>query len=86
MQAVVPPQLPKRTGFDDLGAFLQEIQRRLEPPDIQQQLSGLSEIFFKFDSSELKQLDPFSDAYRNKVLEFYKKVTGHPRYDPMTFL
>lgn len=84
MQAVLPPQGPKRTSFDDLDAFLREIKRKLETDDVQQQLLGLSEIYFKFDHSELERLDPFSDGYRDKVIEFYKKVTGHSHYDAMT--
>jgi len=84
VQAVVPPAVPKRTGFDDLDAFLLEIRRKLETPDVQQQLLGLSEIYFKFHSPELERLDPFSDCYRDKVIEFYRRVTGHSHYDALT--
>src|SRR6516225_1046542 len=84
VQAAVPPRPVKvRTGFEDLNAFLAEIRRKLEVTDAQQQLVGLSEVYFKFDSSELERLHPFGEAYRAKVLEFYRNVTGNSHYDPM---
>jgi len=84
LRAAVPPRSPKvRVGYEDLDAFRQAIKQKLENPDLQQQLIGLSEIYYKADVSELGRLDPFSDGYRNKILELYKKVTGNSHYDAM---
>ncbi len=84
VQAAVPPRSPrKRIPYEDLDAFLAEIKRKLETADAQQQLVGLSEIYFNFDNSEFENLDPFGEAYREKVMQFYKSVTGHSHYDAM---
>ena len=74
---------PVKTPYSDLGEFLDEIQRKLALPNIDEQLLSLATIYYQGDSAELNSLDPFGDAYRTKVLEFYKQVSKNSHYDPM---
>ncbi len=89
-QAVTPPQIETpaaevkpRIVFEDLDALLAEITRRLNQPNVEQQLAALSEVFFKIDASELNAMDPFSQQYREGILALYKRVSKNHDYDPM---
>jgi 2-polyprenyl-3-methyl-5-hydroxy-6-metoxy-1,4-benzoquinol methylase len=73
-----------KAGYRDLDLFLAEIKRKLEQPDIEQQLVGLSQVYFEMDPSTQNARDPFGQEYRDEVLDFYKRVSKNSHYDPMS--
>jgi len=73
----------RKRGISDLSELLAEIQRVLAVSGAEQQQIGLSQFFYKFDTSSLRKLDPFGLAYKEQVLAIYRTISGNKYYDPL---
>jgi len=71
-----------RTGIGQLETFLAEVSRVAQQPDMASQLVALSQIYYKVNDREWSGLNPFEQAYKDRVINLYKKITKHSHYDP----
>lgn len=77
------PQPIRRCGISDLSELLGKIKQVLAVNGAEEQQIGLSRLFYKFDASPLRELDPFGAAYKEQVLAIYRTISGNKSYDPM---
>jgi len=82
-QAVDLQPIPRRCGISDLSELLGKIKQVLAVSGAEQQLIGLSQLFYKIDASTLQKLDPFESPYKEQVLAIYQAISGNKYYDPM---
>jgi SAM-dependent methyltransferase len=82
-QATGPQSIQRRCGISDLSELLAKIQRVLAVGGAEQQQISLGQLFFKFDASRLRKLDPFGPAYKEEVLAIYRTISGNIHYDPI---
>lgn len=66
-----------------MSELLGKIKQALAVSGAEQQLSGLGQLFYKFDASPLRKLDPFGSTYKAQVLAIYRTISGNKYYDPM---
>lgn len=72
-----------RRGISDLSELLAEIQGALAVSGAEEQLTGLSRLFYNVDTSPFIKLDPFGPAYREQVLASYRAISRNEHYDSM---
>jgi hypothetical protein len=76
-QAVDPSPISQRCGISELSELLGKIKQALAVSGAEQQLSGLGQLFYKFDASPLRKLDPFGSTYKAQVLAIYRTISGN---------
>ncbi len=82
-QAMDPQPLQRRCGISDLSELLGKIKQVLAVGGAEQQLLGLSKLFYKFNASPLRKLDPFEPPYKEQMLAIYQTISGNKYYDPI---